>query len=197
MKWWLPAWLSFGRNAALSMASGTPILAGRAVTGSPQARSTPDRLEGQSDGVRGRSVISYDRSVFNHPHPHHHVQQIQCAPCRFRPRRRLSASGRPNIRGYLRQYGHFYNCRSRRGSCANGHAISPPHMLNDFFSLFALSGTATSFAGPLAIGVVTSILNGQRVGVSVVILFFIVGYLLLIRVHEAGCPRRRPRPHDF
>lgn len=47
------------------------------------------------------------------------------------------------------------------GGLATGRSlmakISPPSMLNEFFGLFAMSGTATSFIGPAAIGVLTLI----------------------------------------
>ncbi|MFZ1991854.1 MAG: MFS transporter [Alphaproteobacteria bacterium] len=62
--------------------------------------------------------------------------------------------------------------------------ISPPHMLNEFFGLFAFSGTATSFIGPLAIGLVTQIFNSQRAGVAVGVVFFIVGFSLMFLVKE-------------
>ena len=64
--------------------------------------------------------------------------------------------------------------------------LSPANMLADFFSLYALSGTTTSFIGPLAIGIMTSIFHNQRAGVSIGILFFAVGFLLLLPVKEAA-----------
>lgn len=60
--------------------------------------------------------------------------------------------------------------------------LAPPAMLADFFSLYALSGTVTSFVGPLAIGLVTAAFHSQRAGVAVGILFFVVGLLLFARV---------------
>jgi UMF1 family MFS transporter len=62
--------------------------------------------------------------------------------------------------------------------------ISPPHMLNEFFGLFAFSGTATSFVGPLAIGIMTSIFHNQRAGVTVGVLFLGVGLALMFLVKE-------------
>ena len=62
--------------------------------------------------------------------------------------------------------------------------LSPPHMLNDFFGLYALSGTATSFIGPLAIGILTSFFHNQRAGVAVGIVFFVVGLAVLTSVRE-------------
>jgi UMF1 family MFS transporter len=62
--------------------------------------------------------------------------------------------------------------------------LSPPAMLNEFFGLYALSGTATSFFGPLAIGVATTAFQSQRAGVLVGMGFLIVGLALLVRVRE-------------
>jgi UMF1 family MFS transporter len=54
---------------------------------------------------------------------------------------------------------------------------------NEFFGFFAFSGKATAFMGPLALGALTAA-YGQRAGVSVVILFFVVGAVLLTKVNE-------------
>ena len=62
--------------------------------------------------------------------------------------------------------------------------LSPPQMMNEFFGLYALSGTATSFVAPLAIGVITGIFQSQRAGVAVGIVFLAVGLLLMTAVRE-------------
>jgi UMF1 family MFS transporter len=62
--------------------------------------------------------------------------------------------------------------------------LSPRSMLNEFFGLYSMSGTATSFLGPLAIGIVTALTQTQRAGVAVGILFLAVGLLLMIPVKE-------------
>jgi MFS transporter, UMF1 family len=54
---------------------------------------------------------------------------------------------------------------------------------NEFFGFYAFSGKATAFMGPLALGALTAA-YGQRAGVSVVILFFVVGAIILKRVNE-------------
>ena len=66
--------------------------------------------------------------------------------------------------------------------------ISPPKALNEFFGLYALSGTATSFVGPLAIGVITTVFHNQRAGVAVGIFFFAVGLLVMNWVREDRAP---------
>ena len=47
------------------------------------------------------------------------------------------------------------------------------------FGLFALSGKATAFIGPALIAVVTAWTGSQRLGVSPVILLFLIGLVLL------------------
>jgi len=53
----------------------------------------------------------------------------------------------------------------------------------EFFGFFAFSGKATAFLGPLLLGSLTGA-YGQRVGVSSVVLFFLVGGVLLTMVDE-------------
>jgi UMF1 family MFS transporter len=64
--------------------------------------------------------------------------------------------------------------------------LAPRHMLNEFFGLYALSGNATSFLGPLAIGIVTALFASQRAGVAVGTCFFLAGLLLMTRVKDPG-----------
>jgi MFS transporter, UMF1 family len=63
--------------------------------------------------------------------------------------------------------------------------LSPPDMLNEFFGLYAVSGTATSFVGPLAIGIVTAAFASQRAGVAVGVVFLLAGLVLMVPVREA------------
>ena len=65
--------------------------------------------------------------------------------------------------------------------------LAPPAMLTEFFGLFALSGTATSFVGPLAIGLLTAFFHNQRAGVAVGVFFLFVGLVML-----AALVRERP-----
>jgi UMF1 family MFS transporter len=62
--------------------------------------------------------------------------------------------------------------------------LSPRSMLNEFFGLYSMSGTATSFLGPLAIWFVTVLTHSQRPGVAVGIIFLALGLLLMIPVRE-------------
>ena len=60
--------------------------------------------------------------------------------------------------------------------------LAPAEARARTFGLFALSGKVTSFIGPWAVAVVTTITLDQRAGVSVLVLFFLVGALVLTRV---------------
>ena len=62
--------------------------------------------------------------------------------------------------------------------------LAPRTMLNEFFGLYALSGTATSFIGPLAIGLVTFLYQSQRAGLIVGIVFSLIGLLVMLLVRE-------------
>ena len=50
------------------------------------------------------------------------------------------------------------------------------------FGLYALSGKATAFLGPLLVGWGTYLSGNQRIGMGTVIIFFIVGFLLMLTV---------------
>ncbi len=59
----------------------------------------------------------------------------------------------------------------------------PPDKRTEFFGFYAFSGKATAFLGPLLLGTLTAAF-GQRVGVSAVLGFFLVGGLLIAQVNE-------------
>ena len=69
----------------------------------------------------------------------------------------------------------------------------PPERENEFFGFFAFSGKATAFVGPLVLGVLVQLFDSQRIGISVVVLLFVVGYVLLGRVDEAEGSRQADR----
>lgn len=54
----------------------------------------------------------------------------------------------------------------------------------EFFGFFQLSGKATSFLGPVLLGVVAQAFGSQRAGVATVLAFFVVGAVLLATVDE-------------
>jgi UMF1 family MFS transporter len=63
--------------------------------------------------------------------------------------------------------------------------VAPPDLQNQMFGLMALSGKVTSFIGPLLVGWLTFFADSQRIGMSVIVLLFILGFILLYRVPKA------------
>lgn len=68
---------------------------------------------------------------------------------------------------------------------------APLELRAQMFGLFALSGKLTSFAGPLLVGWVTLLAGSQRWGMSMVILMYILGALVLLGVPRADQVRPR------
>ena len=62
--------------------------------------------------------------------------------------------------------------------------LSPRSMLAEFFGIYSLSGTATTFIGPAAIGILTVLFHAQRAGVLVGVFFLFVGLLIMFAVKE-------------
>jgi UMF1 family MFS transporter len=67
----------------------------------------------------------------------------------------------------------------------------PHDMENEFFGFFAFSGKLTAFFGPFLLGLLTVWSGSQRVGVSVVIVLFLVGMAVLFTVDETEGSRVR------
>jgi len=62
--------------------------------------------------------------------------------------------------------------------------MAPPELRAQMFGLYAMSGKATAFVGPFALGMVTLAFDSQRAGMGTVLIFFAVGLALLWRVKE-------------
>lgn len=62
---------------------------------------------------------------------------------------------------------------------------APPHMMTEFFGLFAFSGKITAFAAPLLVGLVTAASGSQRAGIAVILLFLGGGLALMLGAEEA------------
>ena len=63
--------------------------------------------------------------------------------------------------------------------------LAPKDRIAQYFGLFALTGKVTSFVGPLLIGVITAATASQKAGMAVLVVFFVAGLVLLLRVREA------------
>lgn len=62
--------------------------------------------------------------------------------------------------------------------------LSPPDMVAQTYGLYALTGKAVSFFGPLAFGLATHAFSGQRAGMATILLFWLAGMALLAKVTE-------------
>ena len=60
--------------------------------------------------------------------------------------------------------------------------VAPPHLQTQMFGLFAFSGKATAFAGPLLVGWVTAVTDSQRWGMCTILVFLLIGLLLMLKV---------------
>ncbi len=68
--------------------------------------------------------------------------------------------------------------------------LAPQGMESEMFGLFALSGKAITWLGPLALGLMTDAFDSQRAGMSVIVVLFAAGLLLLLTVPPVP-PRSR------
>jgi UMF1 family MFS transporter len=68
--------------------------------------------------------------------------------------------------------------------------LAPAGMTGEFYGLFALSGRATAWMAPLAIGIVTAATHSTRLGVACVLVFLVPGFILLWRVRAEQAPAR-------
>ncbi|MBH68581.1 MAG: MFS transporter [Rhodospirillaceae bacterium] len=62
--------------------------------------------------------------------------------------------------------------------------LSPSSMHGQMYGLFALSGKATSFAGPIIFGWLVLFFESQRAGMAVAVCFWLFGLLVLLWVRE-------------
>ena len=65
--------------------------------------------------------------------------------------------------------------------------MAPPELRNEMFGLFALSGRATAYVGPLLVGTITAATGSSRAGLLVVPALLLAGLALLL-----GVPRDEP-----
>ena len=65
--------------------------------------------------------------------------------------------------------------------------LAPEGMVTEMFGLYGLSGKAAAFLGPLALGWATAAFDSQRAGMATILIFFLAGLLLMLKVRE-------PRP---
>ncbi len=66
--------------------------------------------------------------------------------------------------------------------------IAPVSMMNQFFGLYALSGTATSFLGHALVAAFTAAFASQRAGFASLIILLLAGLALMFRVRQERAP---------
>ena len=66
--------------------------------------------------------------------------------------------------------------------------LAPSHMTGEMFGLFALSGKITSFAGPLLVGVIAYATSSQRLGMAVIVVLLVAGWLVLCTLKDEDHP---------
>lgn len=66
--------------------------------------------------------------------------------------------------------------------------LAPEGMTGEFYGLFALSGRATAWMAPTAIGIITVATQSNRLGIACVLFFLVLGFCLLWTVREERSP---------
>jgi UMF1 family MFS transporter len=62
--------------------------------------------------------------------------------------------------------------------------LAPEGQETEYFGLFALSGKATAFLGPVLVASVTAISSSQRLGLASLLILLVAGAVLLVGVKE-------------
>ena len=60
--------------------------------------------------------------------------------------------------------------------------IAPKEIVTELFGLYALSGKATAFINPWLIGLLTAVSNSQRIGMSSIFVFLLIGSVMMFWV---------------
>ena len=63
--------------------------------------------------------------------------------------------------------------------------VTPPEQMARIFGIYMISGKATSFLGPLLYGILFTIFDSDRAGMSIAVLFLLIGILVLGRDLES------------
>lgn len=66
--------------------------------------------------------------------------------------------------------------------------LAPVDKRTEMFGLFALTGKVTAFLGPALVAVLTAAFASQRIGMTAILLLFVIGLAILLPLKE---PRRR------
>jgi UMF1 family MFS transporter len=69
--------------------------------------------------------------------------------------------------------------------------VVPKPLMSQMFGFFAFSGKATAFLGPLLVGWMTYLTANDRLGLSVVVVFLIIGLCLMMTVRSDKEERKK------
>ena len=64
--------------------------------------------------------------------------------------------------------------------------LAPPERLGGYLGLFALSGQATAWLGPLLVGLATAAFASQRAGFAIILILLVAGLIGLLRIRGGG-----------
>ncbi len=62
--------------------------------------------------------------------------------------------------------------------------LAPPSMMTEMFGLYAMTGKAIAFVGPLGFAVLTDLFDSQRAGMTIILAMWLAGAALLLFVRE-------------
>ncbi len=62
--------------------------------------------------------------------------------------------------------------------------LAPPELATEFFGLFAFTGKAISFIGPLMFTTLTAVFKSQRAGMCGIVVFLVLGLIMMFGVRE-------------
>ncbi|MFO7812149.1 MAG: MFS transporter, partial [Pelovirga sp.] len=62
--------------------------------------------------------------------------------------------------------------------------VAPDEMRGQLFGVYALAGKSTSFLGPLLVGGLTAVFDSQRLGLAIIPVYFLVGWLTMRGIPE-------------
>ncbi len=62
--------------------------------------------------------------------------------------------------------------------------LAAPEMMTQVFGLYAFTGKSISFLGPLMFGVATTVFGTQQAGMASIILFWVIGLIIILKVDE-------------
>lgn len=62
--------------------------------------------------------------------------------------------------------------------------LTPPEMVGQTYGLYAFTGKSVAFFGPLAFAAVTDMFDSQRAGMATIVLFWLAGMIVLLKVRE-------------